>query len=141
MTTLVAAIAAIQDVAGAMSGIRIAPDYAPDAVNVFPAVICYAARGRAGGLGGSTSVEAHHTIYCEIHVARKDLARDLETLMPYVETFTNDILEDVTLGAAVDCIDGEITWELLERTMDAAGAVKTLCLRFTIPVKLINAIT
>lgn len=143
MTTLVAAIAAIQDVADAMTGIRDAPDYPPDALNIFPISVCYGVRGTAGGLGGCTSAEYHDTIYCEIHVPRKDLARDVAMLMPYVETFTNDLLEDVTVGSNIpEGIVPPIDWEVLERTFDAAGGlVKTLVLRFTIRIKRINTIT
>jgi len=141
VTTLLGAVAAIQDVADAMTGIRYAPDYPPDSLNIFPCAICYGARGERQGLGGNGWVEAHDIIFCEIHVPRKDLARDVALLMPFVETFCNDLLEDVTLGGDVTAIEPPITWEVLERTFDAQGAVKTLCLRFTIPVKLVNAIT
>src|SRR5512139_3347037 len=98
--TLQAAIAKIQDIAGAVSGIRAAPEYLPETINIYPFLVCYAGSGSyeyapAGVMKGL------HNIILELHIARKDLPRDTEKAMPYADSIPLAIFHDPTLGGTV----------------------------------------
>jgi hypothetical protein len=139
MSTVQDAIAAIQDIALTLTGIRAAPDYAPDKLPPLPAVITYPAEGSFEGTGGSGASQDMHTIYCEVHVARKDLARDVALLVPFIDTFRNAIVAAPTLAGTVVTIKYPIRYVLLEREFGTGN--KTLALRFVIVVKQINILT
>lgn len=139
MSTVQDAIAAIQDIWEALTGIRAAPDYAPDKLPVLPAVITYPVRGTLEGMGGSTSSRDEHTIYSEFHIARKDLARDLTTLIPFIDTFRNEIVGAPLLSDSVTSVLYPIDYEILERELSLGE--KTLVLRFIIRVKQVNVLT
>lgn len=139
MSTVQDAIGAIQDIWDALTGVRAAPDYAPDKFPALPAAITYPARGDLEGIGGSGASKDIHVIYSEFHVARKDLARDLTTLIPFIDSFRNEVIADPTLSSAVTTIILPIHYEMLERELGPGN--KTLCIRFTITVKQINTLT
>lgn len=104
MTTAIeTAVAAVQAKAAALSGIRQAPSQPTDSAGAYPFAITWAAAG-SFEQQSLTSRTGLHTIATEIHVARKDLARDLALALPYVQTFPDAILDDPTLGAAVDTV-------------------------------------
>ena len=135
MATLQQAIAAIQAKALALEGMREAPDYAPEQLNVFPFAVTYAGSGRWEQMAGWK--RGLHTVVTEIHIARKDLPRDISTAMPYCETFPNSLLADPTLGGVIDAINdvsyvfGPLDW----------GQTKTIGFRFSITLKQQSSIT
>ena len=139
MSTVQDAIAAIQDIALTLTGIRAAPDYAPDKLPPLPAVITYPARGNFEGLGGAGYSHDEHTIYSEFHIARKDLARDLATLIPFIDTFRNAIVAVPLLSNTVTSILFPVEYEILEREIGIGN--KTLALRFIIRIKQNNVLT
>jgi hypothetical protein len=85
MATLQEAISQIQAEVKGISGIREAPETPPDQINQFPFAICFARTGeyRIGPAGVMTGI---HTIVLELHVARKDLTRDVPTAMKYAKS-------------------------------------------------------
>lgn len=94
MATLDDAISEIQADIRALEGIRAAPDYAPEQLNVFPFCVVYPGSGEfvsdvPGGMRGL------HSITIELHVARKDLPRDIAKAMPYVESIPNALLKTI----------------------------------------------
>jgi len=102
MATLQDAIEAIQTHALALSGMKEAPSYAPEKLSDFPFAVSFPGRGSWGRV--TDRKKGLHTIITEIHVARKDMARDLKLVMPYSELFPNAVLGDPTLGGDVDTV-------------------------------------
>ena len=77
---LQSAIEAIQDICLTVSGVRAALTI-PWAANVKPVrgVLCHNGRFQGGPAGVMTAL---HTIAVEIHVARKELPRDVAAVIP-----------------------------------------------------------
>lgn len=104
-------IEAVQTEVSAITTVRLNPDYAPEQIAVFPAVITYARNGEAitGEFGIS---EYHHNVWSEVHIQRRDLARDLATLMPFIEDVIEELnYGDTTLGAIIEKFE-KITYEV-----------------------------
>jgi hypothetical protein len=94
MATLQQAIAAIQADVRALTGIEAAPDYAPEQVNGFPFSVVYPTSGEfISDIPGS--LKGLHTITIELHIARKDLPRDIAKAMVYVESIPNVLLKTI----------------------------------------------
>lgn len=74
----------LQSVVADVSGIRAAPVYPPEAMNVYPFAVCYARSG-SYQIGPPEVMTGLHTIVIEVHVARRDLARDVQNLIEYVD--------------------------------------------------------
>lgn len=139
MATLQLAIDQIQDEVGALSGIRGAPDEPPDSINVFPFAVCYARSG-SYYIGPPDVMTGLHTIVLELHVARKDLARDVATAMGYAKSIPNAIYSALKDGSltAISTL-GDIRYEFVPMTW--AGQ-DTIGFRFYIEeVKTQDAIT
>ena len=90
MATLQAIIDEIQDQVGAISGIRGAPDEPPDSINAFPFAVAYVESGEYL-IGPPQVMTGLHTIIVELHVARKDLKRDVAQVMLYAKSVPNAI--------------------------------------------------
>ncbi len=131
MATLDDAIGEIQADIRALDGIRAAPDYAPEQMNAFPFSVVYPGSGEftsdvPGGMKGL------HSITIELHVARKDLPRDIAKAMPFVQSIPNALLKAVAtqggdrFGGTIDTF-GRITYEF--GPLDW-GATQTIGWRF-----------
>lgn len=139
--TLVAALTALQATAGAVSGIRVAPVYAPDDLSIFPAAIAYP---ETGNLNTETSGAyiGLHTLVLEIHEKRGLLRSTLEAVIPLGEDVYEALLTDPTIDGSVDTITEEgISYEFgpMQYGGDPLKNIKpvdTLGWRFRIPVKL-----
>lgn len=122
----------IEDVANtvaAISGIRSAPVYVPEDTSVFPFVAVYAGAGefRTGEPAGLMKYLG--SIVVDLHLARKDLPRDVERVMTYHESIPNDILEDTTLGG--HCTgSGPLSCSGLIAM--SYGGIETIGLRYTL---------
>jgi hypothetical protein len=133
MATLQQAIDAIQADLGALDGIRGAPDEAPESINVFPFVVCYPSSGewRSDIPGAKIGL---HTITVELHVARKDLPRDIQKAMAYSESIPNALLKAVATTAG-DRFAGTIaTFDRITYTFGPLGwgGMETFGFRFQI---------
>ena len=98
----VAAKNAFVDILGALSGVRIAPDNPPDSLNQFPFAVCWVrdysySKTRLGNLFSNGS----HILVGQIHIARKDLARDIATLEVYPDLVRTALQNDPTLAGTV----------------------------------------
>lgn len=109
------AIDQIQDVTGAVTGIRKAPDDPPESFNAFPVAVCHP---RAGLYRVDSMRTGLHDLALWILVARKDLPRDVSTSLPYGDSISQAILDAYTDGE-LDEIDamglirytfGEVEW-------------------------------
>lgn len=74
----------LQGVVADISGIRAAPVYPPDAMSVYPFAVCYARSG-VYQIGPPEVMTGLHTVVIEVHVARKDLARDVAGVIGYAD--------------------------------------------------------
>lgn len=127
----VLASARIQEIAGALDGIRAAPVEPVEQMNAFPFAVSYPAR-----LVGATQLTANtrrfiYEIRTEIHVARKDLPRDVRTVGPYADSFPAAVWDDSQLNDAVDTVLS-ITGDL---SGSEWGGQETLAWIFTTTVK------
>ena len=126
--TLQNVIEAIQDEVSAITSVRTLPDYAPENISAWPAIITYAQSGRA--VVQETVLDKYlHNILCEVHIPRKDLQRDLTTLMPFIEDVIEELtIGDTALGTKVEGFDG-ITYQVVPFKY---ADTDTLCIRFVI---------
>lgn len=109
MSSVHAVIAAIQDKMGALPGIKAAPDYVPENESPFPFIIAYEGPG-IWKIGSPGCMQSMATIKIELHVARKDMPRDVAQAVFYSDKIPNAIFDgfnDDLLGNTVDAI-GEI---------------------------------
>ncbi len=143
VTTLRAAITQIQTYMLTLSGMREAPTDPPEQPHVFPFAICAPYEGaweRQAEMKRGLQV-----VTLDIHVARKDLPRDVQKLADYEAAVPNILLNNVTLNGTVDTIEGPIRWRFL--TFDWGGPpgsinrLQTIGFRFYITLKLRTTIT
>ena len=140
--TLAAVIAEIQDEVGSVTGIRVAPDYPPDDLSIFPFAVCYPAMGTLIQEPPEL-MTGLHDIVIEIHVARKDLPRDVESVIGYVDTIPlelfgaiyNSAFSTIRTFEQIDYTFGVLDWT-------GTGEGTTIGWRFTLrAVKTQDAIT
>lgn len=94
MATLQQVIDEIQADLGALTGIRGAPDEAPEQINKFPFIVCYPLSGEWHSDIPGAKIGLH-TIAIALHVARKDMPRDIQKAMAYAESIPNALLKVV----------------------------------------------
>ncbi len=139
MATLQSAIDEIQAQIRTLSGIRAAPDEPPDQISAYPFVVAYASSGEWRFQTPETKVGLHD-IVVELHVARKDLPRDVQNAMSYSDSIPNAImlaLKDGTFSA-IETFE-RITYEFVSLGW---GGVDTIGFRFTVVgVKLSSTIS
>ena len=129
--SLATAIAAVQTVAGAVSGIKQAPTNPPEQSAMFPFSICYARTGTETPQSSGWSV-ALHTLVCELHCQRTVLPLAVAQALPLYEEFAAAILADVGLAGAVQTVNQlRYTFGELEY-----GGVKTIGYRIELDVKI-----
>lgn len=104
--TIEAARLSLQAKALALSGVREAPSRIPESFTAYPVAITYVAQtdGRRHSYSHATKT---HVLATEVHIARQDLGRDVETIQPLMDAFVDAVLDDPTLGGAVASIIGE----------------------------------
>ena len=127
MATIQDAIEGIQDLVGAVSGIREAPDYAPEGIRIFPFAVAYASAG-SFEFGVAGEMKGLHDIAVEIHVARKNMRTALKTAMGFSDAVPAAIMADPTLGGDVD------TFGSISYTFGAMnyGEMQTIGFRFIV---------
>jgi hypothetical protein len=141
MATVQNVIEAIQADMLALDGMRSAPDYPPETINVFPFSVAYAMNGSFAPFpaGAQTGL---HQIVVDVHVARKDLPRDVEKMMPWLETVSNALLRSVGMPAGDRFGNTIQTFERLEYRLTHWEDIGTVGWRFTlVNVKLSAALT
>lgn len=137
MATMQQAIDAIQAKVRALSGIRAAPDEAPEGAGAFPFAICYPVEGTWTLGNPEGAMKGLHTVHLEIHCARKNLEKDLQIAMAYSENVMNALAGDLTLGGTCDNI-GSISYRFGEMRY---GGKQTLGWQFRITFKQKPAVT
>ncbi len=100
LTTLETIIKSIQDLMLDIEGIHRAPDYAPGKVLPFPFVACFPVDGVFKWTTYQFTTGLHN-IAIEMHWAGfKDVPRDIEKAMPFLERIVKKLWDDPTLAAS-----------------------------------------
>jgi len=86
MATLQAVIDQIQDEIGALSGIRAAPHEPPESMSAYPFAVAFVKSGNWTLGKPAGCMTGLHDIVVELHIARKDLARDYAAAMAYAKS-------------------------------------------------------
>lgn len=127
------AVAAVQDVMGAIPGIRKAPDTPPDQINMYPFSIAYPTNGEWRRTRPGTR-EGVQTIVVELHVtSRTDLAKDVALSLPYVDSVCQALLANLTMDGTIfdlnniSYVFGPLAW----------GGINTIGFRFTLRANMI----
>lgn len=133
MAELQKIVDAINEVCGALDGIKGAPDDPPEQMNQFPFLVTYAGDGE-WNLGAPTTTWGTHNINVELHVARKDLPRDVQKAMTYADKIPNAIIA----SHAYDRIDNTVvTLDRIRYEFRALGwgDTDTMGFRFIVTVQ------
>ena len=117
----------VQAICRTVSGIKGAPSYAPEQINLYPFAVAYPGDGEVefGALG---EMKALHNVIVEVHVARKDLPVDLQRVSGFVDSIPAALMDDPTLGGSCDTFQSiryrfsQLGW----------GGVETIGYRFTV---------
>ena len=108
MATLNDAIIQVVRYARTLPGVREAPDYPPESLNSYPFVLGFAGGGvwRFGPAGDKKGL---HSITLELHVARKDLPKDVEKSMGFSDSIPNllmsKLINDNKWNNTIDTFD------------------------------------
>jgi hypothetical protein len=134
------AIAEIQNVVGALTGIQDAPDYPPDQINAFPFAVCYARSG-THDIGPPELKTSLHNIVIEIHTSRQDLPFSVESVVGYIDSVPNALFAKLQSATPFTAFE---TWGATRYEFGPLdwGGVPTIGIRFTLEqVKIQTAIT
>lgn len=136
--SIVGAIARVQALVGAITGVAAAPTTLPGKLTQFPFALIYPGPGSWITEAASTKrYEGELTL--ELHVAYKELGRSSDTLAGYVESIVNELADDPTLNGTVATVQWPVQFDgLVGRTY---GDVDTLAYVWHIPIRMFNAIT
>ena len=110
------ALDAIVGVVSAVSGIRQAPTNPTDNPSIYPFAVCYVMDGQL--VNGAMGTRKHLVnIAIELLTARKDLARDMALISPYIDSICSALLAQVSgtgarFGGTISAFEG-INYELL----------------------------
>jgi len=127
------ALAAIVAVVADISGIRRVPSKPTETANVYPFAVAYVMDGQL--VNGAIGSRKHLVnIAIELLTARKDLARDMALISPYIDTISSALLAEVSdsgdrFGNTISAFEG-INYELLPE-VNYAG-VQMIGYRFTL---------
>ena len=130
MATLAQVIERVATVLASVPGIRRAPINPEEQMNVFPFGVVYPLDGESqfGTPGERLELDS---IAVELHVARKDLPRDVQGALPFVDSIPDALMSDMISTQWANTID---TFESISWTFGPLGwgGMDTLGFRFTI---------
>lgn len=135
-TTIKQAVHAVQDVIGALTGIRSAPEYAPDKAPPLPFSVAWGSDGTFTFGAGYGSKLGLHTIIVEVHFERIYLPKAIEFSTPFIDSVSTALMQ--TLISATKPSDFPQTFENITYTYGSmvwgqgTGAVNTFGIRFYI---------
>ena len=130
MADLSAVIEAVQAITRAVFGVRVAPDYPPEALNVFPSIVAYDGGG-VDEFGVAGERRALDSIVLEVHFQNRNLPIAVSAAMPYRDSVVNALMDDPTLDGTCDTF-ASIDRSAFQPMAWGDPVVKTLGWRFTI---------
>lgn len=125
--TVQAAVIALQELVGDVTGIKGAPSYPPDSLNIFPVAAAYPAQGSLN-FGVAGEMKGLHNLVVEVHVRRTNLATDVQAVIGYIDSVPDAVMADPTLSGTVSTFEridytfGKLSW----------GDQETFGIRFTL---------
>jgi len=104
--TVAATVAAIAAVVDSVSGVTLAPTYPRETMNESPFAVTYVVGGEvdAGPIGSRKSLLS---IAIDLLIIRRDIALDMEALLPFVDSIPNALLSEISTGG--DIFSGTIS--------------------------------
>lgn len=139
--TLETAILQVAKYLSVLEGMRKIGERPPETINDFPAFVCYASAG-VWEFGAAQDKKGLHTIAIEIHVARKDLPKDIQAAMRWSDVVPNllfyKLLYDNKWNGTID------TFKRITYTFGGLGwgDAATLGFRFRVEdVKMLSEVT
>lgn len=137
MSAVDTAIARLQSIALASSDltIRHAPSYPIEDPGVFPVSIAHIVEGTAE-LSNATMVKLLPTVAVDFHFNRADIKKAYTDIDACVAEFSRRLGGDPTLDGSVDTIVSPVSYGVSPQQW---GGVNTLMLRFTVPIKTLEA--
>lgn len=130
------AVSKLQALALSMDGIKSAPDFPPESINVYPFSVAYPASGRIA-VPSFGLEKGLHTVFVEIHCNRTLLPKAVEQATNYLVQYPKLLASDPTLGGEVDTIQfsdsNPLTYEFGRLEWNT---IPTVGVRFTITFKL-----
>ena len=104
--TVATAVAAIAAVVDGVSGVTLAPTYPRETMNESPFAVTYVVGGEidAGPIGTRKSLLS---IAIDLLIPRRDIALDMETLLPFVDSIPAALLTEVSTSG--DIFSGTIS--------------------------------
>jgi hypothetical protein len=127
------ALDAVVSVVSGISGIRQAPTNPTDNPSTYPFAVCYVMDGQL--VNGAMGTRKHLVnIAIELLTARKDLARDMALISPYIDSICAALIAEVSdsgdrFGGTISAFEG-VNYELLPDVNYAN--VQMIGYRFTI---------
>jgi hypothetical protein len=121
----------IQTTVTAVTGVRKAPAKPPEQMSVFPFAICLPATGEYLVNGGWA--QGLDEVTLDIHVARRDLPRDVDKLIVFWDSIPAALNADTQLNGTICVIRYPIRRSFATFNW---GALQTIGIRFVIPVKI-----
>lgn len=100
--SLTGAITQLQAHALSLSGVKDAPTYPPESIDIFPFAVAYLAEGNWSRM--TDFKKGIHTIFVEFHCNRGILPTAIQQATGFVDSFPNKILNEPTLCGEVDTI-------------------------------------
>jgi hypothetical protein len=127
-------ITQLTTVLGAMTGIKQAPEHPPEALNEFPAVICYFVKGEFSYGAGAAAVGVH-MVHADVHLGRSVLPSDEEYARPYILRALTAIAGHLQMNSTCEhCVLNEYQYGRL----GYAGA-ETFGVRLVLEVKFLHS--
>jgi hypothetical protein len=141
MATLQAVIDQVQDVIAQISGVRAAPHEPPDSIAVYPFAVAFVKSG-TWKLGQPTGcMTGMHDIVIELHLERKDLARDVARAMAYAKSVPQAIGDAWLVHVSLTALEaiGSLSYEFGPLSWNG---IDTMGWRWTLrDVKTIDSLT
>jgi hypothetical protein len=130
-------VSAVATIVRGVSGVRGAPAAVPEDIAAYPFAVTYASGG-VWEFGPAGDKKGLHSVTVELHVARKELPRDVAKAMPFGDTIPNALMRDPTLGGTASTFGrirysfGPLGW----------GGMDTIGFRFVLEdIKVLSAIS
>lgn len=101
-TTLSAAVARLQAIAGSVAGIKEAPTNPPEHSNQFPFAISYLFEGEFDYM--MDWGRGLHTVVTEVHFNRQSLPQAVALANTFFETYIDLLMADPTLAGTVEVL-------------------------------------
>lgn len=121
-----------------LAGAKEAPNDPTEGAVEFPFSVCYPNAGQISSLSGQARKDIT-TLFLDFHVSRSNLPADMQAVLGFFEKFPDYLIRDPRLGDTVNTIVFDAPGISFQFGEMSYGDIKTVGLRFSIPVKMQRA--